>query len=92
MRTIKDSETITIKIKDTDLIEGKWLSYSLLSKKLADIEKEKNYGYKSLRNRLYNSIACNKYNLSEKAGSKCIDIDCPMASEKASLVLSFIKE
>lgn len=89
MRTIKDVETITVKIEDKDLIEGKYIPYNIVSKKLADVEKENNYGYKSLRNRLYNSYACNKYNVIEKAGIKCIEIEEPMKAKKASLVLSF---
>ena len=58
MRTIKDVETITVKIEDKDLIEGKYIPYNIVSKKLAEIEKENNYGYKSLRNRIYNYYDC----------------------------------
>ena len=45
-------------------------------------------GYKSLRNKLYNSSACSKYNTAEMAGLKCIDVDNPMKAT-ASLVLVF---
>ena len=45
-------------------------------------------GYKSLRNKLYNSSACSKYNTTEIAGLKCIDVDNPMKAT-ASLVLVF---
>lgn len=88
MKTIQSVDTITIKVTDNELIAGKWLNYQLLSKKIGEVEKEKNLGYKSLRNKLYNSTACGKYNTSEVAGLKCIDIDSPMKSS-ASLVLSF---
>lgn len=89
MRTVKDVETIKVKVEDKNLIEGKYIPYNIVSKKLADVEKENNYGYKSLRNRLYNSYACNKYNVVEKAGIKCIDIEEPMKVKRASLVLTF---
>lgn len=88
MKTIQSVDTVTIKVTDNELIAGKWLNYQLLSKKIGEVEKEKNLGYKSLRNKLYNSTACGKYNTSEMAGLKCIDIDNPMKSS-ASLVLKF---
>ena len=91
MKTVQDIEKVTIEVTKDDLLEGKWLHYQLLSKKLADIEKEKNMNYKSLRNRLYNSYACGKYNIETKAGLKCIDIENPMKNNSASLVLDFKK-
>ena len=83
MRTVKDVETIKVKVEDKNLIEGKYIPYNIVSKKLADVEKENNYGYKSLRNRLYNSYACNKYNVVEKAWIKCIDIEETMKVKRA---------
>ena len=88
MKTIQSVDTVTIKVTDNELIAKKWLNYQLLSKKIGEVEKEKNLGYKSLRNKLYNSTACGKYNTAEMAGLKCIDIDNPMKSP-ASLVLKF---
>lgn len=88
MKTIQSVDTVTIKVTDNELIAKKWLNYQLLSKKIGEVEKEKNLGYKSLRNKLYNSTACGKYNTAEMAGLKCIDIDNPMKSS-ASLVLKF---
>ena len=88
MKTIQSVDTVTIKVTDNELIAKKWLNYQLLSKKIGEVEKEKNLGYKSLRNKLYNSTACGKYNTAEMAGLKCIDIDDPMKSS-ASLVLKF---
>ena len=88
MKTITNTDTVTIKVMDNELIADKWLNYQLLSKKIGEVEKEKNLGYKSLRNKLYNSTACGKYNTAEMAGLKCIDIDNPMKSS-ASLVLKF---
>ena len=86
MKTIQNVDKITIKVSDNELIGGKWLNYQLLSKKLGEIEKSNNMGYKSLRNKLYNSSACSKYNTTEIAGLKCIDVDNPMKAT-ASLVL-----
>jgi hypothetical protein len=88
MKTIQSVDTVTIKVMGNELIADKWLNYQLLSKKIGEVEKEKNLGYKSLRNKLYNSTACGKYNTAEMAGLKCIDIDNPMKSS-ASLVLKF---
>lgn len=88
MKTIQSVDKITIKVSDNELIGGKWLNYQLLSKKLGEIEKSNNMGYKSLRNKLYNSSACSKYNTTEIAGLKCIDVDNPMKAT-ASLELVF---
>lgn len=88
MKTVQNIDKITVKVSGNELIEGKWLNYQLLSKKLGDIEKSKNMGYKSLRNKLYNSSACSKYNIAEVAVLKCIDVDNPMRAT-ASLVLTF---
>lgn len=90
MRTITNTEKITLKVTEDELIEGKWLNYSLLSKKLQEIEEKENMKYKSLRSKLYNSINCNKYNLRIVAGLQCIDVDNPMKSSlTASLELYF---
>lgn len=90
MKPVLSTCEVTIKVKDSELIEGKWLNFQLLSKKLLDMEKEKNLAYKQLRNRMYNSMNCNKYNTEEKAGLKCVDVDNPMKST-ASLKLSFVR-
>ena len=95
MKTIQSVDTVTIKVTDNELIAQKWLNYQLLSKKIGEVEKEKNLGYKSLRNKLYNSINCNKYNMQTIAGLQCIDVDEPMqdsvtgAKVRASLELEF---
>lgn len=90
MRPVLDTYEVTIEVKENELIEGKWINFQLLSRKLNKMEEEKKLSYKQLRNRLYNSINCNKYNIEEKAGLKCIDIDNPMKSV-ASLKLSFVR-
>ena len=90
MRTIQNVNTVEIKIVPSELMEGKWLNLQLLSKKISDIEKEQNLGYKSLRTKLYNGWTCNKYNTQILAGLKCIDVDNPMKAN-ASLVIKFIR-
>lgn len=88
MKTVTSTENITIKVQRDSLLEGKFLPFTTLSNKLHAIETEKNLGYKQLRNRLYNSKNCNKYNMQEIAGIPCIDVKNPMKSV-ASLSLSF---
>lgn len=88
MKTIQTVDTITLKVSESELIEGKWLNYQLLSRKLGEVEQTKGMAYKALRNKLYNSINCHKYNMKEIAGLKCFDIDNPMCG-MASLVLVF---
>lgn len=88
MKTVQSTESIKLKIKPDELINKEWLSFQLLSKKLADIEKSKNMQYKNLRNKMYNSQSCNKYNTAIIAGLKCISVKDPMRGT-ASLELSF---
>lgn len=89
MRTVKNIETVTVKVSSDELIEGKWLHYQLLSKKLYDMEQQNGMAYKSIRNRLYNCFALGKYNTETKAGLKCIDTENPMKTNTASLILNF---
>lgn len=91
MKTITNTETIKIKVKKGELLEGKWIHFQLLSKKLGEIEKQKKLAYKSLRNKFYNSRACDKYNMQDIAGLTCIDTKKPMKG-KASLELVFEEE
>ena len=91
MKTIQNTEKIELKVNSSELLEGKWLNFQLLSKKLAEVEEKNKMVYKSLRNRLYNSRACNKYKMKEIAGLPCIDVENPMTG-KASLELSFERE
>lgn len=88
MKTVQSIETIRIRVSDSELLEGKWLNFQLLSKKLGDIETERKMEYKSLRNRFYNSRACGKYTMMNIAGIPCVDVDKPMKG-KASLMLEF---
>lgn len=88
MRTIANTEKVTLKVTDNELIEGKWLNYELLSRKLGEQEKERGMGYKSLRNKLYNSINCKKYNMCTVAGLQCIDVTNPMADNQLGMKVS----
>lgn len=88
MKTITSTDKVTIKFTKDELLEGKWLHFQLLSKKLGDIEKQKKLPYKKLRNKFYNSRACDKYNMQDIAGLSCIDVTNPMKG-KASLELTF---
>ena len=90
MRTVQNVETINIKVSPSELLEGKWLNFQLLSKKLGDIEVERKMDYKSLRNRFYNSRACGKYDMRDIAGLPCINVEEPMKGN-ASLILTFEK-
>ena len=89
MKTIKNTENITIKVSKDEIINEKWLAFQILSKKLADIEKERSTEYKYLRSKMYNSQSCSKYNTGIVAGINCIDITNPMKQPIASLVLTF---
>lgn len=88
MKTVQSIETINIKVSPSELLEGKWLNFQLLSKKLGEVEVERKMEYKSLRNRFYNSRACGKYDMKDIAGLPCINVDEPMKGN-ASLILMF---
>lgn len=90
MKTVQSVEVINIKVSRSELLEGKWLNFQLLSKKLGEIEVERKMEYKSLRNRFYNSRACGKYDMKNIAGLPCINIEEPMKGN-ASLILMFEK-
>ena len=90
MKTIQSVEKIELKVLSNELLENKWISFQLVSKKLNEIETQKGMTYKHLRNRLYNSRTCNKYNMTQIAGIDCIDIEKPMKAT-ASLELSFVR-
>lgn len=88
MKTIMSVDTVTIRVNKSELFDNKWIPFTLVSKKLMEIEKKENDGIKNYRSKLHNSCACGKYNIGVIAGIKCINVDDPMAGD-ASLVLSF---
>lgn len=88
MKTVTNVYNITVEVSKSELIEGKWLNFQLLSQKLGKMENDQKMAYKQLRNKFYNSMNGNKYNMTQKVGLKCIDIDNPMKAT-ASLALTF---
>lgn len=88
MRNVSSTESVQIKIGKQDLLEGKYLPVIVLSSLLKKIEEEKGMSYKQLRNRMYNSRNCNKYNLKKIAGLDCINVRKPMIAT-ASLDIQF---
>lgn len=88
MKTVQSIETIKVKVSKDELLNDKFISFQLLSKKLGEIEQQNKMGYKYLRNRFYNSRACNKYNMETIAGILYIDTINPMKGT-ASLTLTF---
>ena len=88
MRTVTQSDTIKIKVSKSELLEGEWIQYQLLTQKLRDIETEKGLSYKQLCNKFYNSRNCGKYNMKDIVGLPCVNVKEPMTG-KASLVLEF---
>lgn len=88
MKTVQSIDVVEIEVDKTELLRNEWLNFQLLSKKLGDIEKAKEMPYKHLRNKFYNSRACNKYNMIDIAGIPCINVKDPMTG-KASLILTF---
>ena len=88
MKTIKNAKAITIKTDEKELINGKWMCLKLLSEKVKDLEKSQSLEYKALRVNLYNSVACDKYNISTVSGVRCIDTANPMKAP-ASLEITF---
>lgn len=88
MKTVQNKEHITLKVDRKELLQNKWLAVVVLSKKLASLEEAQSMVYKKLRNKMYNSLYCNKYNVRTIAGLKCVDVKRPMKAD-ASLMLSF---
>ena len=88
MKTVTNVCNIIVEVSKSELIEGKWLNFQLLSQKLGKMENDQKMAYKQLRNKFYNSMNGNKYNMTQKVGLKCIDIDNPMKAT-ASLALTF---
>ena len=48
MKTITNVDKVTISVSRSELIEGKWLYFNQLSKKLAEMEEKQDRKYKSL--------------------------------------------
>ena len=88
MRIIKETTEVTLKVKKSYLYRGKWLAVALVSNMLQDKEEKEKLGYKSLRNKFYNSVSSDKYNMDKFIGLDFINIEDPMKA-MASLTLKF---
>lgn len=88
MRIIKETTEVTLKVKKSYLLNKKWLSVIVISTLLQDEEEMKKLGYKSLRNKFYNSVSSDKYNMEKFIGLDFINIEEPMKA-MASLTLKF---
>ena len=88
MRIIKETTEITLKVRKSFLLHKKWLSIQVISALLQEEEEAKKLGYKSLRNKFYNSISSDKYNTEKFIGLDFINVENPMKA-KASLTLRF---
>ena len=91
MRIIKETTEITLKIKKSFLLNKKWICVQVISALLQDEEEMKKLGYKSLRNKFYNSLSSDKYNMEKFIGLDFINVEEPMKA-MASLTLKFIVE
>lgn len=88
MRIIKETTEVTLKVKKSYLLHKKWLSVQVISALLQDEEESKKLGYKSLRNKFYNSVSSDKYNVERFIGLDFINVEDPMKA-MASLTLKF---
>lgn len=91
MKTVMSIENIELPVSSNELIEGKWLNLLLVSKKIAEVEIKNKVVGKSYRSRFHNSAKGGKYNLETKAGMSCINVESPMRTSSASLILSFVR-
>lgn len=88
MRIIKETTEVTLKVRKSFLLNKKWLCVQVVSALLQDEEERKKLGYKSLRNKFYNSISSDKYNTEKFIGMDFINVEEPMKA-MASLTLKF---
>lgn len=88
MRIIKETTEVTLKVKKSYIYNEKWLSVQVISSLLQEEEEKKKLGYKSLRNKFYNSVSSDKYNVEQFIGLDFINIKDPMKA-MASLTISF---
>lgn len=91
MRTVASTCNVEIAVASSDLIEGKYIPYTYLSKMVDDVERDVNDRnvYNGLRVRLHNAKALGKLNCIDKAGICLVDVTNPMRTNDCSIVLSF---
>lgn len=88
MRIIKETTEVTLKVRKSYLLNKKWICVQVISALLQDEEEMKKLGYKSLRNKFYNSLSSDKYNMEKFIGLDFINVEEPMKA-MASLTLNF---
>lgn len=91
MRTVKDTEKVTLKVTKSMLLQDRWISVPVVSELLKKEEEAKGLAFKYLRMKFYNSLNSNKYNTSTHIGLLFIDTENPVKAT-ASLELEFIME
>lgn len=89
MKVITNVRTVELSFSKDFLIKDRYISFGVVSERLRQMELEQNAPHRAVRNLLYNSRKCNKYNLATVGGVLCIDALNPMAVERASLALKF---
>lgn len=89
MNIIKDVKTVELTVNKEELIFKDYIIVALVSEKLKQKEDSDNLEYKALRNRFYNSLHSDKYNVVTKSGLKCLSVRKPMKASKASLEIIF---
>lgn len=96
MRTVASTCNVAIEVAASDLIEGKYIPYTYLSKKVDELERDVNDRnvYEGLRVKLHNAKSLGKLNCIDKAGICLVDVTNPMRTNDCSIILSFtgIKE
>lgn len=88
MRIIKETTEVTLKVRKSYLLNKKWVCVQVISALLQDEEEKQKLGYKSLRNKFYNSLSSDKYNMEKFIGLDFINVEEPMKA-MASLTLNF---
>lgn len=93
MRTVASTCNVEITVASEDLIEGKYIPYTYLSKKVDELEREVNDRnvYNGLRVKLHNAKSLGKLNCVDKAGICLVDVEKPMRTNECSIVLTFTK-
>lgn len=88
MRTVGDTVEVELEYTKKELLFDQYIPVLVVSDKLRYEEEKRMLGYKALRNRLYNSLSCKKFNTETFASLKYIDVKNPMNS-KSSINITF---
>ena len=88
MKVVKQTMKIELEVHKDEIIKDKYIHYECVSSKLKALEEQNNTQYKALRNKFYNSVSSDKYNVEKFIGLDFINIEEPMKA-MASLTLKF---